>query len=214
MLIDKFLDFIKKEKPSYSPKVILDVGSRDLGQSLEFRSVYPDALILAFEPNPHQKAEIESKLTTNIKFFPVALGSSEGTAILHSPPQNQNHGAGSLLKPHYSAIVQDYNEYPVPVRRLDSILKELGITKVDILWADAQGFEIEVMIGMGDYLSTVDFIHTEATMVPYYEGHPVKSVVEEFLKENDFLVKEFSTPNFHPYGEGDLFVVNKSLAYG
>lgn len=212
MLIDKFIEFINKTAPGYVPNVILDVGSRDLEQSLEFLKVYPNATILAFEPNPNQAQFITANLKDGIKFFPIALGSTEGTATLHSPPQDQNHGAGSLLVPHYSAIVQGYNKHEVKVRRLDNVLfEEENIAKVDILWADAQGFEIEVMKGMGKFLPTVDFIHVEATQVPYYDGQPVVGDLQKFLTDNGFVIGEFSTPNYHPYGEGDLFVANSYM---
>jgi FkbM family methyltransferase len=220
MLIDKFISFIKREKPNYSPKIILDVGSRDLQQTLEFLSVYPDAFIIAFEPNPYQEKEIRQKIdnynitypNAKILFYPVALGNKEEIATLHSPPQDQNHGAGSLLKPHYSAIVHDYNKYEVQVRKLKNILDELKINKVDILWADAQGFEIEIMKGMEDILSSVDFIHVEATKVPYYDDHPTIEVVTKFLQNNNFTIKEFDVPcPPHPYGEGDLFIINNNL---
>ena len=207
MLIDKFIEFINKNKPGYEPSVILDVGSRDLEQSLEFLSVYPKAKILAFEPNPNQTQIINSLVNESIRFFPIALGTVEGNATLHTPPQDQNHGAGSLLVPHYSAIVQGYNTYSVPIRRLESILSEEGISKVDIIWCDVQGFEIEVLKGMGKYLSGVDFIHAEATQQAYYNGQPLVRDIVKFLMENSFTAKEFSTPNYHPYGEGDLFVM-------
>ena len=43
-----------KINKNFQPKVILDIGSRDLEQSIEFTSVYPLAEIYAFEPNPEQ----------------------------------------------------------------------------------------------------------------------------------------------------------------
>jgi hypothetical protein len=54
MLIDKFISHIRKTDPSFEARIILDIGSRDLDQSIEFSSVYKNSKIYAFEPNPEQ----------------------------------------------------------------------------------------------------------------------------------------------------------------
>jgi FkbM family methyltransferase len=72
MLIDNFVNFVKS-KGEYNVDVILDVGSRDLEQSIEFSSVYPNAKIYAFEPNPEQyKICAENAVNhPNIKTFNI-----------------------------------------------------------------------------------------------------------------------------------------------
>ena len=44
MLIDNFVNFVKS-KGEYNVDVILDIGSRDLEQSIEFSYVYPNGSI-------------------------------------------------------------------------------------------------------------------------------------------------------------------------
>lgn len=210
MLIDSFINFINKIKPNYTPDTILDVGSRDLEQSIEFTTVYPEARIIAFEPNPNMSKYIASLIIDtpyhNIEFWRYALGKEEGLLNLHLPPQNENFGAASLLKPiQGSQIVQNYSTVPVRVRPFRDVALDYHIDKVDILWMDVQGFELEVMEGMGKFLDTVDFIHMEATQQAYYEGQPVVSQAQAYLQSKGFTIGEFSTPNYHPYGEGDLF---------
>ncbi len=216
VLIDSFLAFINKVKPDYKPELILDVGSRDLEQSIEFTKVYPEARIIAFEPNPNMSKYIASLIIDtpydNIEFWRYALGKKEGLLNLHLPPQNENFGAASLLKPiQGSQIVQNYSTVPVRVRPFKDVATEQNVDKVDILWMDVQGFELEVMEGMDHLLDTTDFIHMEATQQAYYEGQPVVTDACKYLKDHGFIIGEFSTPNYHPYGEGDLFAYRSNL---
>ena len=72
---------------------------------------------------------------------------------------------------------------------------------------DAQGVELLALEGMGEFLKDVKFIHCEASEKPYYKGHILKEELEKFLVDSGFEI-EFH-PVFHPYGEGDIFAVNK-----
>lgn len=212
MLIDNFVSYVKRTIPTYSPNVVLDVGSRDLEQSLEFKQVWPLAKILAFEPNPEQTDAIMALKPPDIDFFNIALGNEEKDITLHIP-YGGNHGASSVLRPMRSAIVQSFYTKTVKMRKLSSVLTEQKIPKVDILWMDVQGFELSVLDGMDQFLATTDFIHLEASQVAYYEGHPVIRDVINYLTSHNFVVEGFEPAANHPYGEGDLLVRNANLLH-
>lgn len=76
MLTKKFTDKIECIIKGYSPQVILDIGSRDLDQSFEFKITYPKAKIIAFEPNPEQTEYILSRepAENGIDFFSCSFG--------------------------------------------------------------------------------------------------------------------------------------------
>ena len=82
--------------------------------------------------------------------------------------------------------------------------------KPDVIWMDVQGFEYFVLIGLGEILKSVSFLHLESSERPYYEGHILKDDIFKILDENNF---EFFFKNdvYHPYGEGDIFCVNKNI---
>lgn len=213
MLISKFIQKIEQIIPGYTPSIILDIGSRDLDQSFEFRQAYPNSKVIAFEPNPEQTDTIlnRKKLDSNIMFFPIGLGPKEGEMTLHIP-YGGNHGASSLLEPIPSwAIDKGFYTKQVKVERLDKVLLEQNVSKVDIVWLDVQGYELSVLDGFGDYLKSVDFMHLEAAEIPYYKGHPDKEAVVNYLTTFGFDILHFELAPNHPNREGDLYVINRRL---
>jgi len=203
--------FINSNIKDYKPKVILDIGSRDLEQSIEFKSIYPDARIIAFEANPEQykicKQAAEGK---GIEVYPYLLSDKEQEQHdFYITPGNI--GASSMLKPYDVPFASDKSWIKISIksRRLDKVLEELGVSKVDIVWIDVQGAELKVLQGMNKYLDEVDFLHVEAADIPYYEDHHPRHEVENFLSYRDLVVKEFIQANPHPYHEGDLLVINR-----
>jgi FkbM family methyltransferase len=209
MLIDNFISFINSNG-GISPQIILDVGSRDLDQSIEFSKTFPTSTIHAFEPNPTQYniCEEKSKLHPNVHVHQFAIGDNNGKLDFYLTLGNI--GASSLLKPIDVpfASTQECQKISVDCIRLDEWLAKNEIKSVDILWMDTQGVELLALKGMGDFLKNVKFIHCEASVSPYYEGHILKTDLEDFLIRNNFNVEFIPCP--HPYGEGDILAVNKN----
>ncbi len=212
MLIDNFLNHVFNHNKDYKPNVIMDIGSRDLGQSLEFNSVFPNAKIYAFEPNPEQ-VKICQNLSVgheNIYVEPKAI--SDETGVLDFYVTHGNIGASSLLEPINIpfATTQEFTKISVPVVRLDDWMNEHNIETVDIMWMDTQGVELKALKSMGDKLKKVKFIHCEASEQAYYKGHLLKNELELFLTSMGFEIN-FSQPAWHPFGEGDIIAINKSI---
>jgi FkbM family methyltransferase len=177
MLINNFLNHIFLINKEYKPNVIMDIGSRDLGQSIEFNSVFPDAKIYAFEPNPEQ-AKICKDLSADYdNIFVEEKAVSDENGVLDFYVTHGNVGASSLLEPINVpfASTQDYTKISVPVIRLDDWMRENNVDVVDIMWLDTQGIELKALKSMGDALKKVKFIHCEAADKAYYKGHLLKN---------------------------------------
>jgi FkbM family methyltransferase len=211
MLITNFINFIKKVDPNFTPNVILDIGSRDLDQSIEFSTVYPEAKIYAFEPNPAQFSicEQKSKAYSQINVFQKAISENNGTLDFYVT--HGNVGASSLLEPISVPFgtTQAFSKIQVESIRLKDWLYENKITEVDVLWIDAQGLELSVLKSLEETIQKVKFIHCEAAERPYYKGHLLKNEVDEFLKQQNFSLT-FLKEHYHPYDEGDIMASNES----
>ena len=217
----RLIDFIVRTANTvvqgYSPSVIIDAGSRDLYQSIEFSQEFPNAKIYAFEPNPEQFKICIEKATAyeNIKVFPFALSDVDGEATFHITPSNV--GVSSLLEPTDVPWGENiFHTTTVKTIRMDKFLSELGISKVDILWMDIQGGELDALRGYGNFIATTDFIQCEASEFAYYKQHPLRSELEKFLQENGYST-EFHLPfegSPHKYMEGELVCINTKLLEG
>jgi FkbM family methyltransferase len=210
ILTERFVDAIRREYKDKDPEVILDIGSRDLDQSIELRSAFPNARIIAFEPNPEQyKLCYERSKLFGIDFVGCAVSDEEGESDFWI--MDFNEGGSSLLKPinvPWSTNIS--KKVTVPCRRIDNVLKELGIDHVDCVWMDVQGYELKVLKSFGNYLKGVKVIHGEASPNPNYEGHVQITELESYLIQNDFEL-DFLPSRGHPYGEGDLLCIKKGI---
>lgn len=212
MLIQNFIDKIKNHKVNFNPKIILDIGSRDLEQSIEFYTIYPESKIYAFEPNQSQYnicKNLAQNYSDRIEVFDLALSDKNGTSDFYIT--HGNIGASSLLKPWDIPFASNtpVSKTQVNTITLDSWMLDRGIDKIDVIWMDVQGAELSVLKGLST-LKSVSYIHCEASQVPYYENHTVKNELETYLKDNGFEL-EFNLAVGHPYGEGDYVAINKNI---
>lgn len=210
MLIDNFVKFVQKIDPVLTPKVILDIGSRDLDQSIEFNSVFQNCRIYAFEPNPLQYSICfeKTKNFSNIQVNQLACSNAEGTLDFYVT--NGNVGASSLLEPLDVPFASDktVNKIQVQTIRMFDWLRTNHIEEIDIAWVDTQGAELQVFMGMDNLIEKIKFIHCEAAEKAYYKNHSLKNELESFLNHAGFDTV-FHNESYHPYNEGDIFAVNR-----
>lgn len=210
MLIKNFIDFINSKK-AYAINTILDIGSRDLGQSIEFNSVYPNSKIYAFEPNPEQ-FQLCIELAQNYdNIYVEQLAISDKSGYLDFYKTLGNIGASSLLEPIDVPFASSQNVEKISVKSdtLENWMNQRQVPKADILWMDTQGTELLALKSMGNKLKQVKFIHCEASPAAYYKGHILKNELEQFFQDNGFTFEFHPCP--HPYGEGDIFAYNTNL---
>lgn len=200
-------DFMKKihEKEWGGPKVYLDIGSRDLMQTIEVAQYHPNTRFIAFEPVPwqYQVCYERSLEWDNIEVYNYAISDKEGYADFWE--MDTNTGASSLLEPMHDIPASNNisKKITVECKRLDSFLSSIGVTSVDCLWIDTQGTELNVLKGLGKYINDVMFIHTEASPKAYYKNQNTKGEIETFLYMNGFEMEFIPCPE-HPYGEGNI----------
>jgi FkbM family methyltransferase len=212
MIISNFVNHILGQNKDYSPKVILDIGSRDLGQSIELGSVFPNAKIYAFEPNPEQFkicAEL-AKNYPNITAIPKAVSNITGTLDFYVT--HGNVGASSTLEPLDVPFgtSRDFTKITVESIILYDWLNAEGIDQVDVMWMDAQGIELSVLKSLGEKLEKVKYLHCEAAEIGYYKGHQLKAELDEYLVSMGFDLL-FKNEAYHPYKEGDIIATNRNI---
>jgi FkbM family methyltransferase len=130
--------------------VVIDCGANvgDLGLSLSHN---PDVRYIAIEPNPADFLALQKNLAgENSVPLNFALGSSEGHALFYVSTKNAD---SSLIPPErYDKVAE------IQVRRLDNVCLELGLERIRFLKLEAEGYEPEIVLGLGDYLQKVDYI--------------------------------------------------------
>jgi len=190
-----FVHFLRKVDPT-----ILEVGCNDGSHTIEFLQAFPKSRIFCFEPD--RRAIHRFKQNVNdprVILLPFAIGSVDGTTRFFPSGGNPLSKpdpkfpldwdlSGSIHPPlnHLQEVpgVTFSNQEDVPIRRLDSVVRDLGIEKVDLIWADVQGAEADLISGGRQTLKKTRFLYTEYSDKELYAGqvnfHQLCALLPEF----------------------------------
>lgn len=125
--------------------IVLDVGSNIGFYLLNFSlHVLPDGQVFGFEPHPvtYQKlcVNLSAGVNTNISVSHLALGDTTGFVEPYVVRES-NLGMNRVK------VTSAQNDNRVPLTTLDLFVKERGLTKVDLIKIDVEGFEENVLRG-------------------------------------------------------------------
>jgi FkbM family methyltransferase len=113
------------------------------------RAVGGSGCVLAFEPNPEAFAllarNIELNHARNVQSHNIALSSDDGWVTLFTGPGD---GVASSL----ARLSDGQEEVRVQARRLDTVLSEAGIARVDLMKLDVEGSEAAALRGAASTL--------------------------------------------------------------
>jgi FkbM family methyltransferase len=135
--------------------VALDIGANLGLVSLRMSAqVGPQGIVHAFEPQPrlqrYLRQTLEMNDPCNIKLHPIALGTE--TATLEMAVPGHNAGAATLNQAQEKSQRPGVEMIAVQVRALSDYAEEIGLTRVDFIKIDVEGFEANVIRGGIDLL--------------------------------------------------------------
>lgn len=137
-------------------RVLADVGANIGLTTVAMAAGAPyHAELLCFEPDARSQPLLRHNLAANklerARVLDMALAERDGMARLRCGAQN---AATSMLMEPYSRVQTAGATFrDVPVRRLDTVLTELGIERLDFLKIDVEGGETPVMLGASDAIA-------------------------------------------------------------
>ena len=137
--------------------VAVDIGANIGTHTLTLAQILgPTGTVLAFEPNPLVRSVLERNVALNgflgAHVFDCALGNKPSILPLRVPKADSfeysNMGLTSLV-----ALDTPHNLVEVQVCTLDDIVRQAGLTRVDLVKIDVQGYECRVLAGMQEVLA-------------------------------------------------------------
>ena len=200
-------DVLKRILPA-NP-IILEAGGHIGEDTVWMSEMWPDGQVHSFEPLPISMEKLKSAVSNcnNVKLYQLALSSKKGTmpfyvadgaSSLNRPTDiiNQNHFHADLEHPTY-----------VEVTTLDTWAKENNISRIDFMWLDLEGNELEALKGGLEILKTVKLIYTEVNLQPLWHNIPLYPDVKKWFEEQGF-VEIWS--DFMPGWNGNVLFYNKN----
>jgi|TARA_B100000795_G_scaffold44415_1_gene29144 FkbM family methyltransferase len=233
---EKVLKHIIKDKAP----VIFDVGANS-GMSLEeFKGFWSDSTVHCFEPQKecwtslHEKSK---KYQESSVFINKTAVGKKVEKDINFYSHEINTGLSGFNKINLDSVDSVYlnelqaaetdsnlNKYSdkinhkrlVNVIRLDEYMSSSKIEKVNLLKIDTQGFEPEVLAGLGKRLEDVDVVVTELMFYDYYSRSLSFSDIEKYLIPSGFQLYDISHIAKNPMnGRTDwidvIYVNNKIL---
>jgi len=137
--------------------VFVDVGAHIGYYSLKAAStVGPRGRVLAVEPNPETLRKLranirESGAESIVTVEPLACSDSDAVLELFAATP-KNTGASSLSQGNAEQFGPVTGSYHVRARRLDEIVRESGVTRLDALKIDVEGAELMALKGATETL--------------------------------------------------------------
>jgi FkbM family methyltransferase len=184
------------------PRVIVDVGSFDGGDALRLSQAFPAARVVSIEADPRRFELLRNALSpTDVTLIHAAIQGKDGAVpFFRTSIAGEASAQGSLFRftdqaaadlPH---IHQNATADTVPGRRLDSLMRELGLPSIDLLHMDAQGAELEVLRSMSALRPRVVYLEVDAE----YVGAPRAGDIHAFMTAHRYhLVADFGTDRLY-----------------
>lgn len=200
--------------------VIFDVGANNGSSLEEFKKWWPDAVIHCFEPQQECWAELDGRaaqyMSGSVIINKVGVGAVESddlTFYTHDITTGQSGFNRINIKSHDSIRLREVNDSPqalaeyeaslnhartVPVVRLDGYFADSLIGNANLLKIDTQGYEAEVLSGLGGRLSDIDVVITELMLYDFYERSLSFSDIEKYLLPAGFKLYDISHISKNP----------------
>ena len=158
-------------------RTVLDIGANIGISTLFLASIFPNAEVHAFEPEPGNCELLTANVraTPRIHVYPFALGAEDGELQLFHSDKPSNLGGFSA---HHLGVDRTRCQR-VPVRHAGRCLADLGVTRVDVIKVDTEGSECAILTAMGE---------------PLLRG--VQLIMGELHGIRDFELLAFLTPLF------------------
>lgn len=183
---------------------IVDVGCR-WGFAEKFL-VDDNVIIYGFDPDENECAKLREQYQNDkIQLIPLGLSDKAGKATLYL---TKEPACSSLYKPkknltdNYPSLecMKEVGQTKVELTTLDKWAKKQGVDVVDYIKIDTQGSELNILKGAKKLLKTIRFIEIEVEFNQLYEGQPIFSEIDLFLRRFGFELWGFS--NMVHYGMG------------
>ena len=179
---------------------LIDVGSHHGEYILSIKKNFYVKDIYGFEPSPITFKILRKNLINfnEIKIYNFGISDSSGNSVLNQNVETSSSSINYLNKnsKYYKKKYLLFNflnlkpvTNPINIRtiRLENFINEKKIHKIDLLKVDTEGYEFEVIKGLGENISKIKLIHLEHHFDDMIIKNYKFSDIHNYLKKKNFI---------------------------
>jgi FkbM family methyltransferase len=206
------------------PLVLFDIGANRGQTAIAYASLYKEALIYSFEPDPDTFLELKENVMgigDRVKLFNLALGDNESQQFLNRTASSD----GSSLLP-VSDVAKERpaeqwtsqtDRILVNVTVLNNFCLANNVSQIDLLKIDTQGYELNILKGADKMLAAgqVKFILVEALFQDFYQSQADFQALYAFIRSHGFELVDIYNRGYlkdkHRIAWADLLFIHQSV---
>ncbi len=179
---------ISRRFRGYRISTIFDVGA-NVGQSaLYYVSAFPLSTIYCFEPIKETFEQLRRNVggRGQIYCYNFALADTPGKGVMTKDMGTMNH----LVQEENNISSNKHETEQIHVSTLDIFCEANNINKISYLKVDAEGGDLNVLIGSRDILNAhgVDIVEVEAGMNPGNQHHVPLERLKKFMEDHGYFI--------------------------
>ena len=195
---DKVFNFIKTIINN-KINTLFDVGSHKGEYIININKRFTINKIFGFEPNPKSYEALlkNTNKIKNIEILNFAAGKEEGISILNQNIESSSSSINKLneeskyFKKKYFFFnflkkKNYFNPVEIKILSLDKFIHSKKIDFIDLLKIDTEGYEFNVIRGLGDKINKVKLIHLEHHFDDMVLKNYKLSDIHNYLIQNNF----------------------------
>lgn len=174
----------------FTPVTFMEIGSRDGHDTKEvadYWSLIPSNCYI-IEAYPALCDRIK-QLYPQFNTFGFAASNKIGTIEFNAVPltdHDNNIGISSILE--CVAYSVPSTKISVETNTVSNFLDQQGLTGVDLIKIDVEGFTQEVLNGFGDKLQNIKALQIETEKTEMWKGQKIHDNIVEFMEANGFML--------------------------
>ena len=176
------------------PETIIDIGSNKGQFIMLIEKIFPGKTIYSFEPitDVLEKQKKFFNYKKNIFFHNFALGSVSSTKEFFVTKRMDSSSFFKInTTENQSKDYEIQTKKNIQIKTLDDVMVNKEIIKPVLVKIDVQGYELEVLKGLDETLSKVDYLLIEVSENEMYINQPKSDEIIKYLENRNFhIVKQ------------------------